>query len=458
MFINDRAEKHFSFMSAYFVDAFYNHFYSQAKQLKNNNKFTTITDAYKNVVFIYKTSMEKKVEYIKQTLTSMHEDYIVRSHQDTITFTAWLDIVFQNFIPQQLIETINTNQKTAIISSVIKEIINKLAVKMVTSQYLHLIIDERTPESAAFLANEAMEIIIFVREDTFQKFINPKGDKSAGVSLEVAKKLKETIKKLSEENVKYRIMVKKMHNMIQEKDDMLKTQIHEIEKLKIINSELVNPANEELNKMKRMENEIHELKNLMKQSLQQQSNLNPNTHSNPNSNTHSNPNSNTDNFTKQHNQFNSNTNTHSNSNLNSNTNNHSGTNTYSNVNVNSNTNSNSNNSGNVLQLDNPTSQFKNLNVHYEDEMMNMDDISFDNIVEENEPISKTIENKVNDSLLQHSIDELKNVGNEAKKLEAEINEDQKSTTSFNKVKNYMEQQSNSYDNAFNEDDLMRWDS
>lgn len=133
---------------------------------------------------------------MKTVIKAMHEDFQIRSGLDNVSFYNWLDRIVQNFVPAALVGALDQEKKKNIIATVVTDIVERLSFKFINHQWLIKIIDERCEESASFLMSEVVDIVWIVKEETFQKFISIRSD-NKGVSYETAKKMHETIDKLT---------------------------------------------------------------------------------------------------------------------------------------------------------------------------------------------------------------------------------------------------------------------
>lgn len=217
------SEIYLTYLTTFFIDVFYNHLYFQAiewKEKKENN-IKTITEAYKNILYIYKNAVASD---IKTLIKGAYEDYINRSKQDSITFTKWLNNLIENFIPAHLMDVIDQSKKNSVLATVILDIVDKISFKLIGIAFLHIIIDIRNNDSVDLITKEVKDIIWFVKEETFQKFISSRSD-NKGISFELAQKLKhenevnrEKLKKIDKLFVKIQQMLNIKNEIILKKD------------------------------------------------------------------------------------------------------------------------------------------------------------------------------------------------------------------------------------------------
>jgi len=182
------SEAYLSYMGIYFLDTFYNHLFQESVNFKNDpkNNLKSITDSYKNVIYIYKNAVSNDM---KTVIKGMHEDFQVRSGQDCVTFSKWLNSVCHNFVPPALVDTLDQEKRKNVVATVITDIVDRISIKVIHHQWLKRIIDERNQESIDLLTTEFSNIVWVVKEETMQKFISIRSD-NKGISYELAQKLR----------------------------------------------------------------------------------------------------------------------------------------------------------------------------------------------------------------------------------------------------------------------------
>ena len=87
----------FDIIGSYFVNLFYNEFYSKANTLKINGSYNNITDAYKSILGSY-LDFIKKPEYFKQIIKGIHAYCISTTKYTTMTHKECIDFMVNEFI------------------------------------------------------------------------------------------------------------------------------------------------------------------------------------------------------------------------------------------------------------------------------------------------------------------------------------------------------------------------
>jgi hypothetical protein len=250
-------ELNINLISCYFIDVYYNHLYQLAITKKNKNEFKTITDAYKNIIYDYKNSIERP-DIIKNTINDIY-DYHVHTTKKHIGFSVWYDNILKDFVPLALIDNLSSTNKSSIICKVIVDIIEKISINFVDCNLVY-VIDDRSSQSVDYLIKTIMDIVVLIREKHFKNFIDPHNTGNV-VPLEVALKLKEALLKYHKNNKELEKMINNMPTLIKHKNTI-------IDELTKKNNDLTNEINKLTFKSKTSNNEneineINELKNMI---------------------------------------------------------------------------------------------------------------------------------------------------------------------------------------------------
>ena len=100
----------FDIIGSYFVNLYYNEFYIKSKNLKFDNTYNNITEAYKNVLSSY-LEFTKKAEFFKQIIKGIHTYCISTTRYTTMTHKECIDFMVYEFVPSNLWSSLRENQK-----------------------------------------------------------------------------------------------------------------------------------------------------------------------------------------------------------------------------------------------------------------------------------------------------------------------------------------------------------
>lgn len=230
----------FDIIGSYFVNLFYNEFYSKAKVLKLNGSFINLTEAYKNILGSY-LDFIKKPEFFKQIVKGIHAYCISTTKYTTMTHKECIDFMVHEFIPEKLWDSIRENQKNKLFHESIGNCIS-IFVESIINSRIHIIIDNHDqPENIIILQDLFLSIILLEKDKIYSKFLNPNNNNTISIDLFKEKLMalvnekKELISENNNIKKKYDILKKlneKNTNVILELQKIHKLNIKEINSLK----------------------------------------------------------------------------------------------------------------------------------------------------------------------------------------------------------------------------------
>jgi hypothetical protein len=228
----------FDIIGSYFVNLYYNEFYIKSKNLKFDNMYSNITDAYKNVLSSY-LEFTKKSEFFKQIIKGIHTYCISTTRYTTMTHKECIDFMVYEFVPSNLWNSLRESQKNKLFHESITNCITIFTEKII-SNHLHIIIDHRDqPENITILQDLFLSIILFEKDKIFSKFLNPNSKDSN--NLEVFRdKLKSIVnekKQLHDENKTLSNKISLLDNLVKKNVDII-TELQKNNKLLIKKLEL----------------------------------------------------------------------------------------------------------------------------------------------------------------------------------------------------------------------------
>jgi len=172
----------FDIIGSYFVNLFYNEFYSKANTLKINGSFDNLTDAYKNILGSY-LDFIKKPECFKQIVNGIHAYCISTTKYTTMSHKECIDFMVNEFIPQKLWNSIRETQKNKLFHESINSSIT-IFITDIISNHLHMIIDNHShKENITILQDLFLKIILLEKDKIYSKFLNPGNNNTISTEL-----------------------------------------------------------------------------------------------------------------------------------------------------------------------------------------------------------------------------------------------------------------------------------
>lgn len=198
-------------ISAYFVDIYYNHLYTEAIKFKNSAKVKSITDGYRHAVFAFLSAIDSKSstynpKHYKHILISINNYFTTYTSFSTLTLSDCIDKITKEFIPVDYHNTLSKDHKRHLLRQTIVNVIRAFT-KIVVTQFLTPIIDNHSDVSNIDAMKDSMvNLLLLERESLYNKFVNVQiGNESVDKS--IALKMQSYIKKLLGER---KVMLKHM--------------------------------------------------------------------------------------------------------------------------------------------------------------------------------------------------------------------------------------------------------
>lgn len=162
----------FDIIGSYFVNLYYNEFYIKAKNLKFQENYTNITEAYKNLLSNY-VEFSQQQDFFKQIIKGIHTYCISTTRYTTMSHKECVDFMVSEFVPENLWNSLREQQKNKLFHESLINCIKEFTEKIIIN-YLYMIIDHHdNNENIIILQDLFLNIILLEKDRIFSKFINP---------------------------------------------------------------------------------------------------------------------------------------------------------------------------------------------------------------------------------------------------------------------------------------------
>jgi len=172
----------FDIIGSYFVNLFYNEFYSKANTLKLNGTYNNTTEAYKSILGSY-LDFIKKPEYFKQIIKGIHAYCISTTRYTTMSHKDCIDFMVNEFIPQKLWNSIRENQKNKLFHESINHSINIFTTEIISNHLVMIIDNHSHQENITILQDLFLKIILLEKDKIYSKFLNPESNNTISIEL-----------------------------------------------------------------------------------------------------------------------------------------------------------------------------------------------------------------------------------------------------------------------------------
>jgi hypothetical protein len=193
----------YEILSAYYVDIFYNHLYTEAKKLKAQSSVSSITEGYKHTLNAFLKGLNNPKLY-KKSLIGIHH-YFINIGLASITFSRCVDKITAEFIPTDYFMSLTSTQKMGVLRMVINQSIKQFIKKIVDEHMVKIIDNHTDADNVRILQDVLIDCFIMEREGMYQRFIASQTTTNSGssVNLIIAEKMQLEIKKLVKEKYTY---------------------------------------------------------------------------------------------------------------------------------------------------------------------------------------------------------------------------------------------------------------
>lgn len=188
----------FDIIGSYFVNLYYNEFYTKARNLKMQSTYNNITEAYKNILSSY-VEFSTKQDFFKQIVKGIHTYCISTTRYTTMSHKECIDFMVSEFVPNNLWNSLRENQKNKLFHESLINCI-KVFTEKIISNHLHIIIDNHNQvENIPILQDLFLTIILLEKDKNFSKFINPNSNPNLDIFKDKLQKIIIEKKKMKEE-------------------------------------------------------------------------------------------------------------------------------------------------------------------------------------------------------------------------------------------------------------------
>lgn len=188
----------YEILSAYYVDIFYNHLYTEAKKLRAQSSVGSVTEGYKHTLTAFLKGLNNPKLY-KKSLIGIHH-YFMNIGIVSITFTKCVNRITSEFVPTDYFSSLSSTQKMGVLRKVISQSIRRFIRKIVDEHMAMIIDNHKDRDNVRILQDVLIDCFIWEREGMYQLFIEKQTtSKSNGVDVRIAEKMQAEIKKLVKE-------------------------------------------------------------------------------------------------------------------------------------------------------------------------------------------------------------------------------------------------------------------
>ena len=191
--------ENFEIMSAYYVDIFYNHLYTEAKKLKVNGSVASVTEGYKHTLNAFLKGLTNPKLY-KKSISGLHH-YFITIGFASISYSKCIDRLTSDFVPTDYFNSLTFTQKIGVLRLILNQSMKSFIRKIVDEHMAKIIDYHKDKDNVRLLQDEFIDCLILEREGFYQRFIatQTKTNKNETVNRLLAEKMQVEIKRLVKE-------------------------------------------------------------------------------------------------------------------------------------------------------------------------------------------------------------------------------------------------------------------
>lgn len=161
----------FEIIGSFVVHLYFNEFFIQAKKLYNNKSYTSVLEAYKNILCDY-SQFVKTPKFFKNIILGINMNcatvtiYTSMNENECIVFMA------KEFIPTNIFDTVSFDNKKSILNIILTNCLLQFSQSIILN-HLTIITEDRTGKTVSILQDLFLQIIKMEKDKMFSKFINP---------------------------------------------------------------------------------------------------------------------------------------------------------------------------------------------------------------------------------------------------------------------------------------------
>lgn len=226
----------FAYISAYFIDLFYNEVYDRAVRLHRDRKINSITEGYKWALEVFlKKINEVDAETHRDIVNGIYHSFQQNGYTG-MSYGNFIDRVVKEFVPVDYLKVVSFDDKTKVLTLVITGSVRSMINKIISKYLADVIDNHNTEENVIVWQEDFIEILIMQREKLYQNILDVKtGTSETGIVETMKKEIKLLFReknKLKTENISLKKEIINLKNIILGKHK-------ELEELR---SQMVEPA------------------------------------------------------------------------------------------------------------------------------------------------------------------------------------------------------------------------
>jgi hypothetical protein len=268
--------ENFEITSAYYVDIFYNHLYTEAKKLKVNGSVSSVTEGYKHTLNAFLKGLTNPKLY-KKSISGLHH-YFITIGFASISYAKCIDRITSDFVPDDYFNSLSFTQKIGVLRLILNQSMKSFIRKIVDEHMVKIIDYHNDKDNVRLLQDAFIDCLILEREGFYQRFVatQTKTNKNETVNRLLSEKMQVEIKRLVAEKYKQKkeiLILKRAYVIKRDKENSLNEIINDLRnKIQNLESNQRESNQRESNQRESNQRESNQRESNQRESNQRESN------------------------------------------------------------------------------------------------------------------------------------------------------------------------------------------
>ena len=188
----------FDIIGSYFVGVYYNELYKKAENLFLEEKYSTLTESYKSILYNY-IKFTKTQQFFTKTIIGIHKYFIESTRFSQMTYKECIDFITSEFIPNDLFKNVKEHKKYNILYTVLLNCLEVFTEEILLNHIIKIIDNHSEENNCLLLQNIFLKIILLEKDKRYAKFINPE-QKNHTIPIELFNNIQKKLIKSSQIN------------------------------------------------------------------------------------------------------------------------------------------------------------------------------------------------------------------------------------------------------------------
>ena len=193
-------------IDAYFIGVFYNNIYITASQNIKSSR-SSLNSEYCRLITKYVMAFKTIDKVFESVTTKLYKFYQAKTKYSIVSFNSFVDHIVEFFVPVEYYGDLTPKDRDNLLNNILVDLVATLGVFITTPEMLRNVIDHHSTkfrETINIIQNHCLSYMQTKKEVIHNKFLQNRSEAKAVVSLDIVENMKNTIRTLLKEKIKYK--------------------------------------------------------------------------------------------------------------------------------------------------------------------------------------------------------------------------------------------------------------